>query len=514
MPGKVYLVGAGPGDPGLMTIRGVTLLATADVVVYDHLANARLLDIAPHDALRICAGKSVGHCTMTQDRIHEVLIEHAKAGRSVVRLKGGDPLVFGRGAEEAQQLYAAGIPFEIVPGVTAGVGVTAYAGIAVTHRSLSSAVAYVTGHSNPEAAEANNQLDWSAIARFPGTLVIYMGMTHLAAICRTLVREGKANDTPAAIIESGTLSAQRTHVATLETLPEIASLACAGPPGLLVVGDVVGLRNQLDWFERLPLFGQRIVVTRPAYELGRASSVLESMGAEVILAPTVEVRPITDPGPLDQAIQNLNAFDWLVFTSSNGVRFFLERLKVLGLDLRALGHLQIATIGPASAATLAEYHIHADLVPESYRSESLASALADRAKGKRIVLARADRGRTVLKDELDHVANVVQVPVYHNADVQAISPAIEARIVDGSVDWITVTSSAIVSRLHELLGENARGRVGRDVRLASLSPVTTQTATAMGWNVAVEATEYTWDGLVQTLVNQIASERGRSSDKG
>jgi uroporphyrinogen III methyltransferase / synthase len=513
-PGRVYLVGAGPGDPGLLTRRGEVLLARADVVVYDHLASARLLELAPREAVKICAGKSVGHCTMSQDRIHEVLIEHARAGRSVVRLKGGDPLVFGRGAEEAQYLRDAGIPFEIVPGVTAGIGATAYAGIPLTHRALASAVAYVTGHTNPESAEAGGRLDWAALARFPGTLVVYMGMTHLAAICRTLIREGKPAECPAAIIASGTLAAQRTHVATLATLPEIAGRAGVAPPGLLVVGEVVALRAELEWYERLPLFGQRIIVTRPASESSRAAAVLEEMGAEVIPAPTVEVRPITDTGPLDTAIRTLNEFDWLVFTSSNGVRYFIERLKSSGRDLRALGNLRIAAIGPATAEALAEFHLRADLVPDSYRSESLAVALAGVASGRRILLARADRGRTVLKDELQHLADVSQVAVYHNADAESLPPGLESRILEGSVDWITVTSSAIVARLHALLPGPARDRVGRDVQLASLSPVTSETAARLGWEVAVEATEYTWEGLVQALVERIESDRSRSKPQG
>ncbi|MGP0063632.1 MAG: uroporphyrinogen-III C-methyltransferase [Isosphaeraceae bacterium] len=512
-PGKVYLVGAGPGDPGLLTIRGRALLARAEVVVYDHLASARLLDLAPRDALRICAGKSVGHCTMTQDRIHEVLIEQARAGRSVVRLKGGDPLIFGRGAEETGHLRAAGVPFEIVPGVTAGVGVTAYAGIPVTHRAMASAVAYVTGHTNPESVESGGRLDWTALARFPGTIVVYMGMTYLSEICRRLIREGMPGETPAAIIESGTLPAQRTHAATLATLPQLAALVRVQPPGLLVVGEVVGLRDQLEWYERLPLFGQRIVVTRPANESGRAAEVLEAMGAEVILAPTVEVRPITHPGPLDAAIRGLDRFDWLVFTSSNGVRFFIERLETLGKDLRALGHLQIGAIGPATAEALAEFHLRADLVPDTYRSESLAVALSLAARGRRILLARADRGRTILKDELQHLADVTQVAVYHNSDAQSLPPDVEARILDGSVDWITVTSSAIVTRIHTLLSGPARDRVGRDVRLASLSPVTSETAAHLGWDVAAEASEYTWDGLVQALVERIATEN-RDSNGG
>jgi uroporphyrinogen III methyltransferase / synthase len=511
--GTVYLVGAGPGDPGLLTRRGESLLATADVVVYDHLASARLLDLARPEAVRICAGKSVGHCTMTQDGIHEVLIEHARAGRSVVRLKGGDPMVFGRGAEEASALRAAGVPFEVVPGVTAGVGATSYAGIPVTHRAVASAVAFVTGHNDPEVGEAGGRLDWSALARFPGTLVIYMGVTHLGSICRTLIREGKPGDTPAAVVETGTLASQRTHVATLAEMPRVARERGVRPPALLIVGEVVGLRDQLAWYERQPLFGQRIVMTRPVGEAPRSAAVLEALGAEVLLAPTVEIRPISDPGPLDAAIGRLEEFDWLVFTSANGVRFFIRRLEEVGRDLRALGHIRLAAIGPTTAEALAGYHLRADLVPDSYRSEALAAALGGRAAGARILLARADRGRAVLREELEHLADVTQVPVYHNADALELPESVADRIAAGTVDWITLTSSAIARRLHALLPEPARRRIGVEVRLASLSPVTTQAAVQLGWEVAVEAREYTWEGLVRSLVEQIAAERG-GPDRG
>jgi uroporphyrinogen III methyltransferase/synthase len=504
----VYLVGAGPGDPGLLTRRGEAVLARADVVVYDHLASPRLLDLAPPEALRLCAGKSVGHCTMPQDRIHEVLIEHALAGRSVVRLKGGDPFVFGRGAEEAFALRAAGVPFEIVPGVTAGVGVPAYAGIPVTHRATASAVAFLTGHTDPEDPGARGRLDWSALARFPGTLVVYMGVTHLGSICRTLIREGKPADTPAAIIETGSLPSQRTQVATLADLPRLARETGASPPALLIVGEVLGLRDQLSWYERLPLFGQRIVVTRPAGEASRSAALLEAMGAEVLLAPMVDIRPIADTGPLDATIHRLEEFDWLVFTSANGVRYFLQRLDELGYDLRALGRIRLAVIGPGTAETLAGYHLRADLVPDSFRSEALAEELGKRAAGARILLARADRGRAVLREELEHLAEVTQVAVYQNSDVAALPDAVAARIADGSVDWITLTSSAIATRLHDLLPEPARRRVGRDVRLASLSPVTSETVRRLGWDVAVEAEEYTWEGLVRSIVERVAVERG------
>jgi uroporphyrinogen III methyltransferase / synthase len=505
--GIVYLVGAGPGDPGLLTRRGEALLARADVVVYDHLASPRLLDLAPAAALRICAGKSIGHCTMPQDAINRVLVDQARAGRRVVRLKGGDPYVFGRGAEEAEFLRDQGVPFEVVPGVTAGVGVTAYAGVPITHRDAASAVAFVTGHHDPEAAAGRGRLDWDALARFPGTLVVFMGVTRLESLCQTLVDRGKAADTPAALIEAGTLPRQRTLVGTLADLPRQAASAGIEPPALLVVGEVVKRRAALRWFEDRPLFGQRIVVTRPAEETGRAAADLEALGAEVLVAPTVTIGPPADPTGLDRAIDRLDRFDWLVFTSGNGVRFFLDHLAARGRDLRALGHLKLAAIGPATAEALARVRLTADLVPGDFRSESLAAALVAQAAGQRVLLARADRGRTVLKDELARVAHVEQVAVYTNADAEALPPDVAQRLAEGSVDWVTLTSSAIAERLHALLPGPARDLVGRSIRLASISPVTTATARRLGWTVAAEARTYTWDGLVEALVERVAADR-------
>ncbi len=509
--GIVFLVGAGPGDPGLLTRRGEEVLRMADVVVFDHLASSRLLDMAPPGAVRICAGKSIGHCTLSQDEINRVLVEHARAGRIVVRLKGGDPYVFGRGAEEAECLSAAGIPFRVVPGVTAALGVTAYAGIPLTHRGAASAVALITGHDDPESPRSGRGLDWEALARFPGTLAVYMGVTRLESLCRTLVHFGKPAVTPAALIESGTLPRQRTVVGTLGDLASRVADAGLGPPALLVVGEVVGRRPPLIWFETLPLFGQRIVVTRPIDEAERSAAELEALGAEVLIAPTVIIRPLEDPERLDRAITRLAEFDWLVFTSGNGVRAFLDRVDCLGFDLRVLGSTKLAAIGPATAEALRRYHLKADLLPASFRSEALAEALMDHVRGRRVLLARADRGRTVLRDELERLADVEQVAVYRNADADSLSPAIVARLEEGSIDWITLTSSAIAERLHALLPATVRSRIGSDIRLASLSPVTTETAAKLGWTVAAEAKIYTWEGLVQAVVDRVALDRRQAA---
>jgi uroporphyrinogen III methyltransferase/synthase len=497
-PGTVYLVGAGPGDPGLLTRRGLALLERADVVIYDHLVHERLLELAPAGAIRVFAGKRAGRCVLRQPEINDLLVQHARGGRCVVRLKGGDPYVFGRGAEEAERLRAEGIPFEVVPGVTAGVGVTSYAGLAITHRDVASAVAFVTGHDEPGAEPS--RIDWSALASFPGTLVIYMGVARLRSLCDTLIRAGKAETTPAALVQAGTLARQKTVVATLAELPARIVEAGLGPPALIVVGEVVARRPALSWFEELPLFGQRILVTRPQGEGHRAAESLEALGAEVLLAPMVAIRPVPDPGPLDRAIDRLAEFDWLVFTSANGVRYFLERLESVGKDLRVLGHLKLAAIGSATAEALRRARLRADLVPKEFRSEALAQSLAAHTAGKRVLLARADRGRTLLREELSKLAHVEQVAVYQNADIDSLPSEIASRLTVGSVDWITLTSSAIAERLFALMPAAARAQVGGTIRLASISPVTTATARRLGWNVAVEASTFTWEGLVDAIV--------------
>jgi len=334
-----------------------------------------------------------------------------------------------------------------------------------------------------------------------------MGVTHLAAICRTLIEHGKPADTPAAIVQSGTRPSQRTVIATLATIALAAQSARVGPPALVIIGPVVSLRDDLAWYETLPLFAQRIVVTRPLEHTLRATTALESLGAEVLLAPTVEIQPLENPASLDAAIDRLAEYDWLVFTSASGVRFFVERLTDRGRDLRALGHLKLAAIGPATAHALAQHHLRADLVPETYRSEALAEELGRVASDHNILLARADRGRTILKEELGKLADVDQVAVYHHRDADSLPDAVVERIQHGTVDWITLTSSAIAVRLYDLLPVSAREQVGGTVRLASLSPVTSETVRRLGWTVAIEATEYTWEGLVRALVEQVRREK-------
>ena len=497
--GSVDLVGAGPGDPGLITRLGAECLARAEVVVYDHLVNRRLLDLAPASAELILAGKRAGKCVLRQPEINALLVERAKAGRRVVRLKGGDPFLFGRGAEEAEALAAEGVRFRVVPGVTAGLGATAYAGISVTHRGTASAVAFVTGHNGGDG-EASG-IDWTALAAFPGTLVVYMGVARLRASCEALMAAGKPPETPSALVRNGSLASQRTVSSPLGGLADAVERSGVGSPAIVVIGEVVDHRDRLPWFERLPLFGKTIVVTRPAGESDGSSRILEALGADVLIAPTVEILPPEDLGPVDSAIDRLDGFDWLVFTSVNGVRHFLGRLMGTGHDLRALGRIKLAAIGPATAEALAAFHLRADLVPESYRSEALAEALIRHVRGGRVLLARADRGRAVLKDELERVAQVEQVAVYRNVDAASLPASVVERITLGEVHWITLTSPAIASRLHALLPGEARAQIGRTVRLASISPVTTAAVESLGWSVAAEAEVYTWEGVVRAVVN-------------
>ena len=495
--GFVELVGAGPGDPGLLTIRGRAAVETADVVIYDQLVHPRLMSLVPEAAERIFAGKRAGRLVLTQDQINSLLVEKAREGKHVVRLKGGDPLLFGRGAEEAAFLRAHGIAYRIVPGVTAAVGVSGYAELPITHRDAASAVAFVTGHEDPRTP--NGRVDWSALARFPGTLVVYMGVAHLNAICEVLIEHGLSPETPAALVERGTWTRQRSVEATLKTLPaQVDSLKLA-PPALHFIGESVRLRHRPSWYESLPLFGRRILVPRPATQCQAAAEHLECLGAEAILAPTVEIHPLNDFTQLDAAIAHLQSFDWLIFASRNGVEGFLGRLWELGQDLRTLARVQIAAIGPGTAEQLANWKIRANLIPEHSRSEGLTDELLPRVKNQRILLARADRGRPYLLDQLSTVAQVEQVTVYHHADSQSLPVAAIQALESGQIDWVTLTSSAITLRLAELLSPLTLTKMGKEIKLATISPITTEAANSLGWAVAAEAQTHTWNGLVDAL---------------
>jgi uroporphyrinogen III methyltransferase/synthase len=507
----VYLVGAGPGNPGLLTLRALECLGRADLVVYDKLVPPALLEHAPATAERLCIAELSSCHADRYKPVQELLIAAARQGRCVVRLKGGDPFLFGRGGEEAEALRQAGIPYEVVPGVTAALGAAAYTGIPLTHRGHASAVAFVTGHEAPTKGES--ALDWEALARFPGTLVIYMGMSRLAQLSRALIEHGKPADTPTAAVHWATTGEQRTVTAPLGQIAAAVKAAGLTPPALIVIGSVVTLRPQLAWLESRPLFGKRVLVTRPRGQAGSMARRLEELGALPVLLPAIEVREPADWGPVDRALASLTAYRWLVFTSGNGVHAFLGRLRQTGRDLRALGHLHLAAIGPRTAEALRSYHLEPDLVPAVFRSEELAAALAEKVAGQRLLLARADRGRDVLPQELARIAQVEQIAVYSQVDVVRPDPAVLDALRRGEIDFVTLTSPNVARSFVALLDPPSRARLeSGEAKLVTISPVTSAAVRELGLTVAAEAKVHTVEGVIEALVQLAGNKRPPSTD--
>ncbi|REK05484.1 MAG: uroporphyrinogen-III C-methyltransferase [Planctomycetota bacterium] len=492
--GKVYLVGGGPGDPGLLTVRGRECLARADVVLYDYLVNPLILAHARPKAERVCLGRHGRDRIMPQQEINAHLVRHARAGRTVVRLKGGDPIVFAHAAEETAALVEAGVPYEIVPGITAALAVGSYAGIPLTQGDAASAVALVTGQ---ERRGKPSELNYKALAAFPGTLVFYMGVTTAKDWTAKLIAAGKPADTPAAIVRRCSLPDQVTISCTLARVADEIAERKLRPPALVVVGSVAATQVGRDWFTTRPLFGVRVLVTRAAGQAETLAATLSDLGADVPVQPAIEIGPPDDWQPVDEAIARLEQFDWIVFSSGNGVRAFLGRL-FRSRDARALGAVKLAAIGPASAEELARHHLQADVVPDEYRAEALAEALQqEAAAGKRFLLVRASRGREVLAEELTAAGgSVEQVVAYTSRDAQAADELVAEQLRAGEIDWITVTSSAIARSLAQLFGDELR-----NARLASISPVTSATLGELGYDVAAEASAYTMEGLVDAILH-------------
>ncbi len=483
---KVYLVGAGPGDPELLTVKGRRILQQADSVLYDHLANSALLALAPAHAERLYVGKKKSDHEFSQDEICTLLIERARRGLTVVRLKGGDPFIFGRGGEEAEALADAGIPFEIVPGVTTPLGIAAYTGVPLTHREHTSAVTFVTGHST-------QAIDWGKIGQAE-TLVIFMGLTTFPEIARELIANGRDPDTPAMAVRWATKPEQHTVVGTLMTLPGL--LGGMKPPATIIVGEVVRLREKLDWYERLPLFGKRIVVTRAIEQAGALASRLTALGAQVLELPTIEIRAAEDPLPLKHAISRLETYDWLIFTSANTVRHFVECLDTGPYDLRKLRG-RICAIGPATRAAIEALHLKVDLMPREYVAESLVEAFAaiDLA-GQRILLPRAAVARDLVPDELARRgAEVDVVEAYRTVTPDDLAWCLH-RVLEQRPDCLTFTSSSTVRNLVEAAGVEAL----RGIPIVSIGPVTTQTAQELGLTVTAQAAIFTVEGLVQAVL--------------
>jgi uroporphyrinogen III methyltransferase/synthase len=495
--GIVYLVGAGPGDPGLMTARSLDLIASADAVFYDRLIPPGALDGAREDTELVYVGKQPGVPSVPQDEIGVRLIEAAEAGKSVVRLKGGDPFVFGRGGEEGEALRAAGVEFEVVPGVTAGVAATAYAGIPVTHRDDASAVAFVTGHENPEKAES--ALDWDALASFPGTLVFFMGVKRLEENAAALIAGGRDAEEPAAAIERGTWPGQRTVVATLGTIAAAVEREAIKAPALIVVGAVAGRREDLAWLERRPLHGRRVVVTRARAQASGLAATLRDLGAEVVELPAIRIESRIDAAEVKEAAAAIGVYELICLTSPNGVRLLFEAIAAVGLDARALAGATVAAIGPGTARALAARGVLADVLPERFVAEALVEALADTdVKGARVLVARAAEARDVLPDALrERGAEVDVVSLYETVRE---APDAEAIAAAQAADYVTFTSSSTVTNLTEALGD----RFPSGARIVSIGPVTTETAEATGLEVDVEAERHDIDGLVQALLEDAA----------
>jgi uroporphyrinogen III methyltransferase / synthase len=498
--GKVFLVGAGPGDPGLITVKGADCIARADVVVYDYLASPTLLAHAAPDTEMIYVGKKGGDHTLPQEGINALIVEKAKQGNVVARLKGGDPFIFGRGGEEAEVLIAAGVPFEVVPGVTAAIGASAYAGIPLTHRDYTSDVAFVTGHEDPTKAESS--IDWKALATGIGTLVFFMGVKNLPSIAANLVTNGRSADTPVAVIRWGTTPRQKTVTGTLDTIVDETQKAGIKAPAIIIVGGVVNLRKSMQWFENRPLMGRRIVVTRAREQASDLVRQLTEYGAECIQCPTIQVGPPPDWDGVDKAIALLHQYDWIVFTSVNGVDFFFRRVFENGLDVRTLGHIKTATIGPATADRLRSWGMKSDIIPQSYRAESVVDAFASKqVKGSNVLLPRAMEARSVLPVELTRMgATVHEVTAYKTR--QAVNSAADliARLTAGTIDLITFTSSSTVKNFHRLLPPDRVDRLMGGVGVASIGPITSQTARDLGLRVTIEADTYTVPGLIQAIL--------------
>ena len=491
----VYLVGAGPGDPGLLTARALELIAAADVIVYDRLIPATALDGARADAQLIYVGKEGGGPSVSQEEIQQVLLERGAAGDEVVRLKGGDPFVFGRGGEEAELLHEAGVPFEVVPGITAGVAASAYAGIPVTHRDAASAVAFVTGHEDPAKlgeGGTGSALDWPALARFPGTLVFYMGVRQLPAITQQLIAGGRAPDEPAAVIQRGTLPDQRVVSGTLATIAAVAADAEVRAPAISLFGPVAALRQDLAWFESRPLAGVTIAVTRARAQASALARRLRSLGAATVEAPAIRIVPIDGPAP------EITRYDLVCLTSPNGVRLLFDRLHRAGHDARVFSGARVAAIGPGTAAALREHGLIADVVPTRFVAEGLVDALAD-LPVQRALIARAAQARDVLPAALRQRGAEVDVLALYETVAEPISEPQRRAIA--AAGYVTFTSSSTVKFFFDTVGDGLPERT----RLVSIGPVTSDALRDQGREPDVEATRHDIDGLVQALTDDVAS---------
>jgi len=497
--GHVYLIGAGPGDPGLITVRGRECISLADVVVYDYLANEQLLEFASSHAELIYAGKIGGAHNHEQWQINSLLVEKALEGKAVARLKGGDPFIFGRGGEECEALVEAGISYEIVPGVTAGIGAAAYAGIPLTHRSVTTSVAFVTGHEHQE--KDDTEIDWERLSLGSGTIVFYMGIKNLPQITRSLMEHGRSPETPVALVRWGTRPEQQVLEGTLSDITEKARKEAFKAPAITIVGEVVKLREKLRWFDTRPLFGKGVLVTRAADNAGEFSRLLAERGASVFECPTINLVPPESFGELDGTIEGLSSFDWLVFTSANAVAFFFGRLAAKRLDARALAGCRVCAVGPKTAASLLPFGIRPDLVPADYKAEGVVAEFGRmEMKGKKVLFPKADKARDVIPTALDEMGAAVTAPVaYRNIIPDGIPEKALQALEEQRIHCVTFTSSSTAENLAEILGENRMLRLLEGVKVAAIGPVTAKTCRELGLNVHIEPQEYTLEKMTEAI---------------
>lgn len=500
--GTVYLVGAGPGDAGLLTLRGAELLARADVVVYDALVNRELLRLAPKTAEIIYGGKRSADHAIPQDELNSLLVAKAREGKTVVRLKGGDPYVFGRGGEEAAELAAADIPFEVIPGISSSVAGPNYAGIPVTHRDHCSSYTVITGHEDP--TKDISSIDWAEVAKISGTKVILMGVSRIREIATKLIEHGLDASTPVAMVRWGTTGRQQSIEGTLATIADEVEKAKFTAPAVTIIGDVVKLRKNLNWFEQRPLFGKRIVVTRTREQASELSRRLAELSAEVLEIPTIKIVPTDRKADLADALLELNSYDWLVFTSPNGVTLFFESFFKAFEDMRDIGGVRIAAVGPATAAKLRELHLKVDVMPEEYVSSKIVKALAayESVENLKILLMRADVASLDLPRDLEAMGAIVDdVACYKTIPETEDVTGAAAILLEEGAAWITFTSSSTVENFHARFDLPALVKKFPQIKLASIGPETTKAITALGLKPAVEAKPHNIEGLVKALVN-------------
>lgn len=502
--GLVYLVGAGPGDAGLLTLRGAELMKRADVVVYDALVNKDILRLAPKTAEIIYGGKRSKEHAIPQGELNQLLIRKAQEGKTVVRLKGGDPYIFGRGGEEAEELHGAGIPFEVVPGVSSITAAANYAGIPITHRSHSSSFTVVTGHEDP--TKEGSSVDWAWLAKEPGTKVILMGVERIRQISAELTKHGLSADTPVGMVRWGTRGRQSSIDGTLGTIADLVEKVNFGAPAITIIGDVVKLRSKLNWFERRPLFGQRVVVTRTRGQASQLSDQLTELGAEVLEIPTIRTVEPENKSDLMDAMMALGEYDWIVFTSPNGVSAFFHYFFKGYDDIRALGNLRIAAVGPATASKLKELHLRVDAMPEEYVASKITKAICafESIENLRILLMRAEIANQELPKQLEeHGAIVDDVACYRTVPESEDQNGAAERLLEGGADWITFTSSSTVENFHVRFDLPKLKEKFPKLRVVSIGPETSRALSALGVKPDAEAREHNIPGLVKALRSKL-----------